>query len=76
MRNGIRVKSVTWRKGLFGIREVIRRRTIPAAGGGRAGAGKTKWNPLVTSEAERLAALYLMWEEEKADGQGKERLER
>ena len=55
---------------------MIRRRTIPAAGGGRAGAGKTKWNPLVTSEAERLAALCRIWEEEMADGQGKERLER
>ena len=70
------MKVVTRRKGLFGIREVIRRRTIPVSGTGRAGAGKSKWNPLVSSEAERLAALCRIWEEEMADGQGKERLER
>ena len=70
MKHGMKVAVVTRRKGLFGTREVIRRKTIPVAG-----SGKEKWNRLVSSEAERLAALYRIWEEELAEEHGKERLE-
>ena len=35
---------------------------------------KEKWNKPVFSEAERLAALYMMWEEELAENNGEEYL--
>lgn len=67
MNRKVKVDVVTRRQGLFGMREVRKRRTITVTG--KEYREKGKWNMEPSSEAERLAALYLMWEEDMAQGQ-------
>ena len=67
MNRKVKVDVVTRRQGLFGLREVRKRRTITVTG--KEYRKKGKWNREPSSEAERLAALYLMWEEDMAQGQ-------
>ncbi len=72
MKQSEKIDVVTRRKGWFGFREVIRKRTItiPAKEGSRIQPGL--WNQTANSEEERLASLYRMWEEELTEA-GRER---
>ena len=63
MKHRVKVDVVTRKRGLFGIRDVVRKRTITVSGKDGDGMKRRKWNSPVSSEEERLAALYLMWEE-------------
>ncbi len=74
MKHRLRVNVVTRRKGLFGTREVIRRKTVAVPGDPAARTKRGKWNAPAGSEAERLAKLYLLWKEELAEGNGEGRL--
>ena len=72
MKRRMKVDVVTRRKGLFGLREVVRRRTITLPGQERPRPEREQWNRPFSSEAERLAALYRTWEEEMAEDRRKE----
>ena len=74
VKHRVKVDVVTRRKGLFGTREIIKKKTVTVSGKEYRRMKKEKWNKPVFSEAERLAALYMMWEEELAENNGEEYL--
>ena len=74
MKHRVKVDVVTRRKGLFGTREIIKKKTVTVSGKEYRRMKKEKWNKQVFSEAERLAALYMMWEEELTENNGEEYL--
>ena len=74
MKHSVKVDVVTRKKGLFGTREVVRRKKITVSGREYRRMKQEKWNRPVSSEAERLAALYLVWEEELAEEYGEDRI--
>lgn len=67
MKQPVKIDVVTRRKGLFGLREVIRKRTITIPAKECCRTQRRQWNQTANSEEERLAALYRMWEEELAE---------
>lgn len=72
MNHRIRVNVVTRKKGLFGMREVVTKKTVTVSGKEYRRMRKAKWNRPSSSEAERLAALCMVWEEELADERGED----
>ena len=69
MKHQVKLDVVTHRKGFFGTREVVKRKTITVSGKERRRMKRERWNRPASSEAERLAGLYMMWEEELAEEQ-------
>ena len=67
MKHQVNVDVVTRKKGLFGIREIVTKKTITVSGKESCRKKAEKWNRQVSSEEERLAALYLIWEEELSE---------
>lgn len=67
VRHRVKVDVVTRRKGLFGMREIVKKKTVTVSGKECSRMKKERWNKPVFSEAERLAALYMIWEEELAE---------
>ena len=74
MKHRVKVDVVTRRKGLFGTREIIKKKTVTVSWKEYCRMKEEKWNKPVFSEAERLAALYMMWEEELVENNGEEYL--
>ncbi len=74
MKHGIRVDTVTERKGFFGPRSVVKHRTITLTGKEYRRTLREKRGAAAATEAERLAALYMIWEEELAEAYGEERI--
>ena len=72
MKHRVKVDVVTQKKGLFGTREVVKKQTITVSGKEYRKMKREKWNRPVSSEAERMAALYLVWEEELAEEHGED----
>ena len=71
MKHKVKVDVVTEKPGFFGPKKVIEKKTITVSGREyrklkQAQFRKDKENKEL-SEQQRLAALYLMWEEEMAD---------
>ena len=64
VKHRVKVDVVTRRKGLFGTREIIKKKTVTVSWKEYRRMKEEKWNKPFFSEAERLAALYTMWEEE------------
>ena len=73
MKHRVRVKVITRKRGLFGTREVVTRKTVTVPGGEACRTGQPRWNAPAASEAERLAALALVWEKELAERRGEDR---
>lgn len=67
MKNSLKVDVVTRKKGRFRIHEAVKKSTIRVS---VKDPGR-RWNRLVSSEEERLAALCMIWEEELTKEQGK-----
>ena len=72
MKHRVKLNVVTREKGLFGEREVVRKKTVSVSGKEYRRMKHRKWNEAASSEAERLAALALVWEEELAEEFGEE----
>ena len=71
MKHKVKVDVVTEKPGFFGKRQVIEKQTITVSGREyrklkQEQFRKEKENRELT-EQQRLAALYLLWEEEMAD---------
>lgn len=71
MKHKVKVDVVTEKKGLFGTRQVVEKRTITVSGREyrklkQEQFRKEKENKELT-EQQRLTALYLLWEEEMSD---------
>ena len=71
VKHKVKVDVVTEKQGFFGSKKVIERRTITVSGREyrklkQEQFRKEKENRELT-EQQRLAALYLMWEEELSD---------
>ena len=64
LKNGVKVTVVTRKAGLFGSREVVRRKTLTVSRKECRRPEQGKWNRPAFSEEERLAALFLAWEDE------------
>ena len=71
MKHKVKVDVVTEKKGFFSKRQVVEKRTITVNG---REYGKLKQEQFrkeqenrELTEQQRLAALYLLWEEEMAD---------
>ena len=74
MKHRIRVDVVTEKKGLFGTRSVVKHRTITVTGKEYRRMRQEKRSAAAATEAERLAALYMIWEEELSEVYGEERI--
>ena len=72
MKRKMKLDLVAQGTGLSGAREVVRK-TIRVSGKECRRMRNGKWNRPVSSEEERLAALYLMWEEGRTEEYGEER---
>ena len=72
MKHRVKVDVVTQKRGLFGTREIVKKKTITVTGKEYRWMKREKWNQPVSSEAERLAGLWLMWEEELAEEHGED----
>ena len=71
MKHKVKVDVVTEKPGFFGSRRVIEKKTITVSGREyrklkKEQFRKKKENKELT-EQQRLAALYILWEEEMAD---------
>ena len=64
MKRLMKVNVTTRKKSIFGIREVVENKTIMLPGKACVRMKQEKWNKPFSSEEDRLAALYLAWEEE------------
>lgn len=73
MKHRVRVDVTEQKRGLFGTREVVRKKTITVSGKDYRRMQREKKNAAAATEAERLAALYLIWEEELAEEYGEDR---
>lgn len=72
MKHRIRVDVVTQKKGLFGTREVVQRKTVTVSGKEYRRLQREKQNAVAKNEDQRLAGLWLMWEEEIAEANGED----
>ena len=72
MNRRIRVDVITQKKGLFGIRNVVKHRTITVSGREYRQMQQDRKNAAARNEAERLAGLYLLWEEKLAEEYGED----
>ena len=67
----MKVDVVTRKRVFFGIREVVEKKTITVPGKACSRMNREKWNKPFSSEEERLAALYLVWEDlQEEHGEG------
>ena len=71
MKRLMKVNVTTRKKSIFGIREVVENKTIMLPGNACFRMERKKWNKPFSSEEDRLAALYLAWEEELREEYGK-----
>ena len=71
MKHKVKVDVVTEKKGFFGKRQVVEKRTITVNGREyrklKQEQFRKKQENRELTEQQRLAALYLLWEEEMAD---------
>ena len=62
MKHRIKVDVVTQKKGLFGTRDVVQRKTVTVSGKEYRRLQREKQNAVAKNEAQRLASRWLMWE--------------
>lgn len=72
MKHRIKVDVVTEKRRLFGTRSVVRHKTITVTGEECCRIQRKKHGTAPVTEAERLAALYMIWEVELAKAYGEE----
>ena len=72
MKHRMKVDVITQKKGLFGTREVVQRKTVTVSGKEYRRLQREKQNAVAKNEDQRLASLWLMWEEEIAEAQGED----
>ena len=70
MKRLMKVNVTTRKKSIFGIREVVENKTIMLPGKACVRMKQEKWNKPFCSEEDRLATLYLAWEDELKDRHG------
>ena len=70
VKHRVKVDVAVRKKGFFGTREAVRKKTITVSGKEYRRMKRERWNAPASSEAQRLAALYLRWEEELAEERG------
>ena len=72
MKHRIKVDVVTQKKGLFGTREVVQRRTVTVSGKEYRRLQREKQNAVAKNEAQHLAGLFLVGEEDIAEEYGED----
>ncbi len=67
MKHPVKLNVITREKSVSGTREAVEKKTIRVSGKAYRRMKREKWNKPFSTEEERLAALYLVWEEELAE---------